>query len=318
MQKSLTSGQAGLILALFSVALKLSVLPAILNDYAANNSYIACLVALAIDFVISLIIINIMKKVPDKTFFDLLKDTFSKPVAIIISSLLLIYFVIKSFISLLELHDYYIASLFEELNPLFFIITFLLLLIWLFTKSFRNLGRTLQVVFWPMALGLMFVLIYPIRDVQITNLLPLFTNGVYPIFNGVFHTVFAFDDYIILLMIMGHIDFNKSTRKTLLLYLFSALSFVFNFYVIFVGSFGNTAVNQTLALNEVPLHNPYPATLGRLEWLTIIIWTSILLLESAILGKCACTCFDNIVKPSVRKYSNIVLVGIISIGTIFT
>jgi hypothetical protein len=169
-----------------------------------------------------------------------------------------------------------------------------------------------------MALGLMFVLIYPIRDVQITNLLPLFTNGVYPIFNGVFHTVFAFDDYIILLMIMGHIDFNKSTRKTLLLYLFSALSFVFNFYVIFVGSFGNTAVNQTLALNEVPLHNPYPATLGRLEWLTIIIWTSILLLESAILGKCACTCFDNIVKPSVRKYSNIVLVGIISIGTIFT
>ena len=230
----------------------------------------------------------------------------------------MIYFLLKSLIALLELHDYYIASLFEELNPLFFTITFLLLLLWLFGKSFRNLGRSLQIFFWPMAIGLLFTLIYPIADIQLTNLLPLFQNGTYQIFNSIFHTAFAFDDYIILLMLMGHIDFNKKTRKTLILYLFSILNFVFNFYVIFVGSFGNTAVNQTLALNELPLHNPYSSALGRLEWLTIIIWTVILLLQSAVLGKCACRCFDNIFGTHGKKITPFVITGIIGVGIFLT
>ena len=69
MEKSLTGGQAGLIIALFSVALKLSVMPAIFNDYAANNSYVACLISLIVDFLICLIVITIMHKVPNKTFF---------------------------------------------------------------------------------------------------------------------------------------------------------------------------------------------------------------------------------------------------------
>lgn len=318
MEKSLTNNQAGLIIALFSVALKLSVMPAIFNDYAANNSYVACLLSLAIDFGMCLIVILIMTKIPHKTFYELIKDTFSKPVAIILNAILTFYFILKSLIALLELHDYYIASLFEELNPLFFSITFLLLLLWLFGKSFRNLGRSLQILFWPMAIGLLFTLIFPASSIELTNLLPLFQNGMYQLFNGSFHTAFAFDDYVILLMIMGHIDVNKKTRKTLLLYLFTMLNFVFNFYIVFVGCFGNTAVNQSLALNELPLHNPFSTALGRLEWLTIIIWTAILLLQSAVLGKCACRSFDNIFHTHDKKISTFVITGLIAIGMAFT
>lgn len=318
MEKSLSGGQAGLIIALFSVALKLSVMPAIFNDYAANNSYIACLVSLGVDFLICFVVITIMKKVPNKTFFELIKDTFSRPVAIILNAVLMVYFILKSLIALLELHDYYIASLFEELNPIYFIIVYLVLLLWLFGKSFRNLGRSLQILFWPMAIGLLFTLIYPISDIQITNLLPLFQNGTYQILTGSFHTAFAFDDYIILLMLMGHVDFKKNTKRTLLIYLFSILNFVFNFYIIFVGSFGNTAVNQSLALNELPLHNPFPTSLGRLEWLTIIIWTAILLLQSAVLGRCSCKCFDNIFASHGKNTSRFVITGILAIGIILT
>ena len=318
MTKNVTNGQAGLILALFSVALKLSVLPAMFNDYASNNSYVACLFALIIDFVLCLIVITIIIKIPNKTFFELISDVFSKPIAIILNAILMGYFIIKSLIALLELHDYYIASLFEELNPLFFIISFLFLLLWLFGKSFRNLGRSLQIFFWPMAIGLLFTLIFPISDIQLTNLLPLFQNGMYQIFNSIFHTAFAFDDYIILLLLMGRIKVDKNTRKTLLTYLLSIFFFVFSFYVVFVGSFGNTAVNQSLALNELPLHNPFSTALGRLEWLTIIIWTAILLLQSAVLGKCSCSCFDSIFNSYDKKVSPPVIVGILGIGIFFT
>ena len=78
------------------------------------------------------------------------------------------------------------------------------------------------------------------------------------------------------------------------------VGFIFNFYVVFVGTFGDTAINQTLALGELPLHNPHPSTIGKLEWLTIIIWTAILTIEAGLLGKSASICFGhifNIEKP---------------------
>lgn len=300
MEKSISSNQAGLILILFTVGLKFSVLPAIMCDYASNNGYIVCLIALILDFLCTIAVILIMRKIPEKNFFDLIKETLSRPVAIIIYAILAIFFLIKCLIAILELHDYFIATLFEELNPMYFFIVLMLLMFFLFNKNFRTFGRLLEVFFWPMAIGLMFTLIFPIQDIELTNLFPLFQDGFYPIWNGIVHTSFAFGDYTILLILMGKISYKKKSVKKILIYMFSMLNFIFNFYIVFVGTFGDTAINQTLALGELPLHNPYPSTIGKLEWLTIIIWTAILTIEAGLLGKSASDCFGkifNIEKP---------------------
>ena len=113
-------------------------------------------------------------------------------------------------------------------------------------------------------------------------------------------------------MLMGHIQYEKNTTKKLLFYIVNALLFILNFYVIFVGAFGETAVNQTLALGELPLHNPYPATIGRLEWLTIIIWSAILLIQGAMLGNFCCKCIKCVFNVSDIKIPAIATTIIIS------
>jgi hypothetical protein len=153
MEKTISSNQASLILILFTVGLKFSVLPAIMCDYASNNGYIVCLIALILDFLCTVAVVLIMKNIPEKNFFDLIKDTLSRPVAIIVYVLLAIFFLIKCLIAILELHDYFIATLFEELNPLYFLLVLMLLLFFLFNKNLRTLGRLLEVFFWPMAIG---------------------------------------------------------------------------------------------------------------------------------------------------------------------
>ena len=80
----------------------------------------------------------------------------------------------------------------------------------------------------------------------------------------------------------------------MLMFVSSTLGFVFNFFVIFVGSFGKFSTSQTLALGELPLHNTTPATIGKLEWLTIVIWTVILLVNSIVLAIACKNAFDNI------------------------
>ena len=317
-EKTITSNQAGLILILFTVGLKFSVLPAIMCDYASNNGYIVCLIALIFDFLGTLAVIMIMRKIPEKNFFELIKETLSRPVAIIIYVLLTVFFIIKCLIALLELHDYFIATLFEELNPWYFVVVLMLLMLFLFNKNLRTFGRLLEMLFWPMAIGIMFTLIFPISDIELTNLLPLFQDGFYPIWKGVVHTSFAFGDYTILLILMGKISYKKNSVKKILLYMFSMLSFIFQFYVIFVGTFGDTAINQTLALGELPLHNPYPSTIGKLEWLTIIIWTAILTIEAGILGKCSCICIGHIINKSEPKTPSIITIIILIILYGFT
>ncbi|HBO48508.1 MAG TPA: hypothetical protein DD614_01530 [Clostridiales bacterium] len=313
MGKTISTNQTSLILVIFTIALKLSVLPAITCDFSSTSAYMVVLFACVIDFLLTIAIIIIMQKIPEKNFFGLIKETLSKPVAIIVYIFLFGYFFLKLLITLLELHDYYIVTLFEHLNPFFFILALMSLLLYLFKAEFRAIGRMIEICFWPLALGIIFTLVYPLGEVELVNLFPLFEDGIYPVMNGLLRTSFAYGDFMILFVLMGNISYSKHARKKVLLYMSAVLGFIFNFYIIFVGTFGDTAVNQSLALSELPLHNPYPTTIGRLEWLTIIMWSAILLIQVALLGISCTTCFKEIFGFSDRKIPTCVIILILSV-----
>lgn len=308
MEKTISTNQTSLILIIFTVALKFSVLPSFIFNIASKSSTVVTLIAVAIDFLLTLFIILIMQKVPEKSFFELIKDTLSKTVAIIIYTLMFIYFFFKLLISLLELHDYYIVTLFERLNPFFFILTLSFLMLFMFSLNFRAVGRMIEILFWPLALGIFFTLIYPLAEVELVNLLPIMEDGSYPIYLALLRSSFAYGDFMVLFVLMGKISYSKKATKKILLYLSTILGFVFNFYVIFVGTFGNTSVNQSLALSELPMHNPYPTTIGRLEWLTIIMWTTILIIQVSILGLCCTNCMKEIFGLRDKKIPSIVII----------
>lgn len=314
MEKTLSSNQASLIFCIFTIGLKLSALPSLMYGYAGNDSYMVCLFALIFDFIGTIIILSIMHKNPDKTFTQILTEAFCKPVAIIINTILLIYFIAKCVLVLQELHDYFIATLFEELNPLLFIIVLGLMIFYTTSKKFRTVGRLAELIFWPTFVGIIFTLIFPIEDIQIEKLLPLFTQSPYELYQALARTTFAFGDYMILLPLMGNIAFNKKSKKRMLLYAINTFGFVFNFFIIFAGSFGKFGIHQTLALGELPLHNTTPATIGKLEWLTIIIWTIVLLTDAIIITIASKTTLDNIFGERDRKWTRYVLtITIVSI-----
>ncbi len=307
MEKKISTNQASLIFIIFTIGLKLSVLPAIMNDFAANSSYISCLIALVIDFLGTLLVISIITKIPNISFFELIEQTLSRVVAVIVHIFLFVYFFIKMTIALTEIHDYYTSSLFEDLNPYFAVIVLFFLILYMLLKDFRTLGRLLEVFFWPMVIGIAFTLIFPFSDIEISNLFPLFESGVYPVWNAVFRTSLAFGDFMLLFILMGKISYKEKSKKKLILYAMNAMSYIFNFYVVFVGAFGETTINQTLALGELPMHNPHPATINRLEWLTVIIWTAIMFINAGILGKCCTDCFKKVFRHNDNKLPAIVI-----------
>ena len=73
-------------------------------------------------------------------------------------------------------------------------------------------------------------------------------------------------------------------------------------------------MSQTLALGELPLHNSTPATIGKLEWLTIMIWTVILLADGMVLAIAGKSTFDNIFGVNNNKWTGYVF----SLGVVVT
>ncbi len=311
MEKTVSTNQTGLIYCIFTIALKLSALPSLMFSYAGNDSYVACLIALVIDMVATFIVIGIVVRHPDKSFKELISETFGKVVSGIIHTLLVIYFLAKCVLVLQELHDYFIATLFEELNPVYFLIVLGLIILYSTFRNYRIVGRTIELVFWPTMFALFFTLIFPIEDMQIEKLLPIFEQGPYPIYKAISHTTFAFGDYMIFLPLMSNIKITHSSKKTLILYTIGTVGFIFSFFVIFVGCFGKYAISQTLALGELPLHNTTPETIGKLEWLTISIWTIILLINAIILALTCRQVFDNLFSISDKKWSCYTISGIL-------
>ncbi len=303
MEKTISTNQTGLIYCIFTIALKLSALPSLMFSYAGNDSYVACLIALIIDMLATLIVIGIIIKHPDKSFKQLITETFGKIISVIIHSLLVIYFLAKCVLVLQELHDYFIATLFEELNPIYFLIVLGLIILYATFRNYRVIGRTIELVFWPTMFALFFTLLFPIEDMQIEKLLPIFEQGPYPIYKAISRTTFAFGDYMIFIPLMSNIKIVKNSKKTLTLYTLGTVGFIFSFFVIFVGCFGKYAISQTLALGELPLHNTTPETIGKLEWLTISIWTIILLINAIILAHTCRQVFDNLFGVNDKKWS---------------
>lgn len=303
MEKTISTNQTGLIYCIFTIALKLSALPSLMFSYAGNDSYVACLIALIIDMLATLIVIGIIIKHPDKSFKQLITETFGKIISVVIHSLLVIYFLAKCVLVLQELHDYFIATLFEELNPVYFLIVLGLIILYATFRNYRVIGRTIELVFWPTMFALFFTLLFPIEDMQIEKLLPIFEQGPYPIYKAISRTTFAFGDYMIFIPLMSNIKIVKNSKKTLTLYTLGTVGFIFSFFVIFVGCFGKYAISQTLALGELPLHNTTPETIGKLEWLTISIWTIILLINAIILAHTCRQVFDNLFGVNDKKWS---------------
>ena len=160
-------------------------------------------------------------------------------------------------------------------------------------------------------IALFFTLIFPIEDMQIEKLLPILEQGPYPIYKAISRTTFAFGDYMIFLPLMSNIKITQTSKKTLVLYTLGTVSFIFSFFVIFVGCFGKYAISQTLALGELPLHNTTPETIGKLEWLTISIWTIILLINAIILSHTCRHVFDNLFGINDKKWSCYTISGIL-------
>lgn len=287
MTKKVSAMQCGLFLCLTTISLKFLVFPSVIARYSFRDVYVPALVGLMLDFIFAIILLYVIKNNPHLTFKELLNRTIGKTATKVIIFLLFVHFFIKGVVIVKEIHNYFNETLFEDVAWLSFIIPLFCLLAYVMLKDFRTLGRTIQFFSVLIFIALIFTIIVPTTEAEFSNLLPIFENGFKGIINAVFHCGFVFGDYLVLLMLMGKVDYNKKTTKTIVGYLLFADVIVFLFFIIFSSIFGNLGLNHSLALSDVLMYTSINTATGTINWINIIVWLIILFLEAAIMFLCA-------------------------------
>lgn len=303
----LSTRQAGILLSLSVVSAKFNTYPAIYARFAGINGYIAVIINLLMDLLVIAILLWIIKQFPQKTMMQLVEDFFGKAITKLFYFILFVYLWWKAVVIMNAHHNYVLESLFGHLDWSFYIIPLLFLLAFMMSKSLRSLGRSAE-IFFPVVLVAVLVTIFiPVKELDLSNLLPVLSNGFKPVMSASFYTSFSVGDYIVLIMISGKIKLKKNTYKSLFLYSAISVVLVSIFYIIFFSTFGELAANQTLAIKDLPLFTSFPSVVGRIDWITINLWTIALIFQIGLLLSFSLECFNSVFNLKNKAFSILII-----------
>lgn len=308
--EKITSRQLGMIVFISVVGMKFVLVPALFSSFAGNDAYIAIALNLLLDFLTCLTYLCIIKKNPNLNFKQFMEKTFGKVFSKIVLILLFLYFISKSLITIKSTHNYMLELLFDQFNSFTFIIPLLVFLGFIMFKDIKSLARTIEFFFYIVVGAIFFAIFVSITRMDFINLFPILDNGITPLFDGISRVGVAFGDYIVLLVLMGDYKKDKQTYNSVIRYAIFAIISVIVFYVLFIGIFGGIASSEALAISDMSLNSTSPVTIGRLDWISIMLWLISLILRISILifcaNKCLVLCFE-----FKNKYSSIYIILLI-------
>lgn len=296
MKKILTSRQTAMLLFISVISLKFLVFPALISNYSKRDSYVVVFLFLSLELLVMFLVLLFIKKYPNLTFKEVLTNTFGEIFAKAVYFILFAYFLMKTLFLIKETHNYFLEAIFDELPWWYFIIPLLIFLSYIMSKSLNSLARSVELLFWFIVVSIGVSVVAPLYSIDLLNIFPIFENGFSPIVTAMFYSVFSFGDYLLLILFMGRIKFEKGTIKKIMLYMTFCLLFITAFYIVFVALFNNSGINHILAISDISVRSGYPYSQEKLDWLAILIWTITLLFQLGVYSMVTKNCFNEVIK----------------------
>ena len=292
-----------ILIALFLlVTSKLMSMPTVVYEVANNDAIWAIMIDFLIELGIIFLICQVIKKNQSQNLYTLLSQKFGVVLAYIILIILYVFIGMKLIYALQEIFTFFNEFLYEQLNPIVFYLTTFFVIGYLAFKGARTIGRTLEIIYIFIALGLLITVISNLEFLKFDTMLPYLNNGISPIINGVSRSMFYFGNSICLLFFVGKVQIvDKFSLKVLLSCSLFAL-FIVAFCFIFYDIYGYATQFTLFALTDYSQFDPYILELQRLNWLSTIIDITKLFCSCAILLYCLGQCGKNIAKTKSTFY----------------
>ena len=271
MQKQITERQAGLIIMVSVLANKLLMLPSLISFEAKNDAYLVFFASFLIDFLFILLFLYINDKIK-MPIFKFLGQRYGKAIVVLFALPIVFVFALKCVDIFGECYLFFDQVMYVQVDQIVFMICFVIMILYLGSRAFRTLGRSIELLFFVFVISLFLSLYLSIGSADWSNILPIFATTPKTIFSSMFAHNVWFGDFLTLFLLVGHIKMEKHTNRRIAIDYIVADAIVLLAVVIFICVFDNTASMHKMAIINITEFMPRLTTEGKLNWLIDLIF----------------------------------------------
>lgn len=268
------------------ISLKFLVLPSVLYLTSGNMSWLVVLCLMILDGIYALIIIDLMRKNQNKNINDFMTETLGPVLTKIILAFLALQFALQLGNMAKGLEFFVVENFYNDFSWVLFSLPLVALVGFMMYKGVRNIARVQEMFYLPIIVGCIYIACKSFADVDPLVYMPMFKDGVVPLFESGFRHLNWFGSSTFLIPLFGKVDFSGEKKKTSVLYILFAILLVQVLYFVFYGLFDSTSPTHTFAIGDISQYSSSKSFIDELSWLVVSLWVVTQSIQIALYGYC--------------------------------
>ena len=224
----------------------------------------------------------------------ILDKSVTKVVSKIIFIIFFVIFTLRTNILLTSCYQMFSITFDVSTNWLVFVLPVALLAFFAIQRGFNAIARASQLLFGLIIVAVIALLVSPLMEVELSELLPVGEAGWGKILETSYMRSFWFSDYIFMYFVLDGVKVKKHVFAPVLVAfgIGAALTVLLN--AVFVSLFGYLAPDFNMAMSKIGVFSASSTTNGRWDWLTLSIWLISVFIKIIVFIFCAYKCIEKI------------------------
>ena len=248
-------------------------LPSQVYKAAKQDSWLVILINMLLEIFVIFAIVHTLKKSGQKNLYQYLKSIYGGVVARIFMILIFCSLALTLMRTTSEMDAFMSMNIYEtNFNWVYFALPMLAVVGYIASKGVRNVGRISEIFYILLVVGVIIVVVGPIKQVDFMYFSPILKDGIKPTLTGMLESASWFGSGIFLFGMFGDFSTEDKAKSKLWKYMLTALALTMLVSVVFYGLFGECANQHIFALSDIGDVVASNNSLFRLQWILISMW----------------------------------------------
>ena len=264
MKEKISVRQICFILIAYNAASKMLLFPTAAASAVGNALIFSALFNLVLQSII-IWSVSYLSSRTDKSFFELLSDTFGKVAARVIYAFFALYFLVSAIMPMSEQQLLAHDSFYDTIPSLVVFLPFFIFSVYAGVKSLTNVGRCADMMLPVFAVCALSFLIMSVGEADFSNLLPVLKQPISKVAGFSLSSLFRFSESAFLLMFMGHYKYKKGDAAKLTVSYVAGGLVVIAIMAAFWSLYGPLTPTRSFAISNISVFFPVITFVGRVD-----------------------------------------------------
>lgn len=296
MNNDIKAKQISILLLLVVPGGKFLSLPSMLAKEAGRDAWLAVLLLFLVDFLcLAFVLWGINRNKSNMTFMEILSRTITKVGAKIVIFMLFIFYVLRLVGLAMPTFELFTITFSTKINWLAFVLVLSILTVFCASLGLNALARFSQVMAVLVCLALASIIVFPMLQLKVNNLLPVLEDGFGPVGKSMWDYHLWFSDYFFIYLIMDKIKDRKGLFTNNLIMFSVGVLLTLAMNILFTSHFGELGEFTNLGLSKLSQFSIGMSSNGRTDWLSLSVWILSIFIKLTLLTFSAYRCLHFVI-----------------------